>query len=71
MLARLQDQITACDQARRLARHKAALHRSPQMREEYLRLEAHWHQLAETLDFAAKVSGFLEWRSRRLESARS
>ena len=67
MLARLGDQIVTCRDEARLARIRAVAAHTPQMQKEYQRLERHWLQLAETLDFAAMISGYLQWTSQRLE----
>ena len=66
MLARLRDQISECEEEATLARFKAILAPSPQMRHEYIRLEQSWLQLQQTLQFATTISGYLEWRSGRL-----
>jgi hypothetical protein len=67
MLARLCDQISECEEAAALARFNATLAPTPQMRQEYRKLEQHWRQLGRTLQFATLISGYLEWTSRRLE----
>ncbi len=67
MLARLNDQIVACQEEAALARIKAITAPSAQMQAEYQRLEAHWLELAESLSFAAQVSGFLQWNAQRLQ----
>jgi hypothetical protein len=66
MLTRIRDQIAACEEEAALARIRAITAATPQLRCEYTRLEAHWRQLAESLQFAVTVSGHLQWRSRRL-----
>jgi hypothetical protein len=66
-MQRLSDQIHSCQEQAALVRIRAITAATPQMRREYKRLERHWRQLAATLGFAKKVSGYLEWRSRRLE----
>lgn len=65
MHARLGDQIELCRKQITLAKIRAVA--SPHLRHDYERLEKHWTDLAMTLAFAHEVSGFLEWRARRLE----
>jgi hypothetical protein len=67
MLAHLHEQIADCHEKATLARFKAILARSPQMRQEYQHLEQHWLALAESLDFAERVSGFIQWSAQRLQ----
>lgn len=67
MFARLSDQIIACHEEATLARLRAVSAPTPKMQREYRRLEQHWLRLAASLDFAAHISGFLQWTSRRLE----
>jgi len=67
MLTRLGDQIVTCREEAALAQLKAMTASTPRMRREYRRLEKHWLQLADSLDFATKISGYLQWTSQRLE----
>jgi hypothetical protein len=67
MLAQLGDQIVSAKEQIILARFKATLADTPELRREYRRLERRWRELARTLEFATAISGFLEWRAQRLE----
>lgn len=67
MLARICDQIIVAEEEAILARFKAKIALSPQIRQEYEQLEQRWLQLAQTLQFATSISGFLEWRAQRLD----
>jgi len=67
MLARLGDQITTCREEAAMARLRSVAAPTEQMRQEYLRLEEQWLQLADSLDFATKISGYLQWTSQRLD----
>jgi hypothetical protein len=66
MIERIGDQIIVCQEEAAIARLKAIMAPTPQMRHEYRKLEKHWLHLGRSLGFAATVSGHLEWRSRRL-----
>jgi len=67
MLARLGDQIAACNEEAALARMKAVAAETARLQREYRRLEEHWLRLADTLSFAATISGYLQWTAQRLE----
>jgi hypothetical protein len=66
MLARIRDQIIVAKEEADLARFKAKL-APPPLRQGYEQLEQQWLQLAQSLQFATMISGYLEWRSQRLE----
>lgn len=67
MLARLGDQIDNCNEEAAMCRIKAITARSSELQAEYQRLEQHWRALGESLAFAERVSGFIEWKAQRLQ----
>ena len=67
MLARIDDEIAAAQEHADLARVRAILASSDIVKRDYLHLEQHWLRLADGLDFARRVSGFLQWNSQRVQ----
>jgi hypothetical protein len=66
MAARITRSSIVCREEALVAKVRAASARSPELRLEHERIASQWTQLAETFDEAARVSGFIEWASRRL-----
>lgn len=67
MLARLNDQILDCHEHATLARFRAITAKDPVTQKDYWRLEQSWLKLADSLEFAERVSGFLQWNAQRLQ----
>jgi hypothetical protein len=55
-----------CSEEEAVARLRAALAKTPELKREHRRIARRWRQLAAAYAEARRVSGFLEWRSRRL-----
>jgi hypothetical protein len=66
MVARIAASRIECREEAIVAKLRAARARSPELRREHQRIAAKWTQLAATFDEAARVSGFIEWSSKRL-----
>ena len=66
MSRRITDSSIECRMEAIVAKMRAALARSPELRVEHERLADKWGQLAATFEEAARVSGFIEWSSQRL-----
>ena len=63
---RINEQIFLCYERAELASRAAQASDDRDIARDYRKLEAGWFDLAEKLRFARQVSGFIEWRARRL-----
>jgi hypothetical protein len=66
MIRRITDSSIECRAEAIVAKMRAAVARSPELRVEHERIADKWTQLAATFEEAARISGFLEWSSQRL-----
>jgi len=67
MRATIGERIVACQQQATCARILATAAETPEMRREYWALEQSWLQVADALEYAQTISGYLQWAARRLE----
>lgn len=66
MMTRIAKNLIECREAAIVAKVRAVRARSPELRREHERIADKWTELATTFGEAARVSGFIEWASRRL-----
>ena len=67
MLARITEQARHALEHAECCRRIATCAGDPMTRREYRLLEESWLRLAESYQFAERISGYLEWQSKRLE----
>lgn len=66
MLAKLSQKTASCH-AHAIHCQRRARQSKGRQRREWLVMSARWIKLAESLEFAARISSFLEWNARRLK----
>jgi hypothetical protein len=68
MLARITEQARLAFEKAERCRHIHKLAGDPRTKREYELLEQNYLKLAESFQLAERISGYLEWQSKRLSS---
>jgi hypothetical protein len=67
----LSEQIRECHERAKHCAHKAAQQHNPQLRQDYLRLEELWRNLARSYEFTERASDFSDEAVRQVNGLRA